>query len=156
MRRARLQKPGSGLQSAVGCPESSPGDVTIIPYSSFLRYLIMAVYLNTYETWEAYGGPEEGGWWYECGSPVQSLLISHDDYEEWMKNATDELLSMREKATYNYTQGQAPTPIKNGTGGYTFVLGSDTPSTYQRDNSFNSCFEEHFAEPYPKERPYYC
>jgi hypothetical protein len=41
----------------------------------------MAIYLNTYETWQAYGGPEEGGWWYECGKPVQSIKISDEDLQ---------------------------------------------------------------------------
>ena len=26
----------------------------------------MPVYLNTFEVWDCYGGPEEGGWWYEA------------------------------------------------------------------------------------------
>jgi len=25
--------------------------------------------VNVYETWLNYGGPEEGGWWFEAGSP---------------------------------------------------------------------------------------
>lgn len=25
--------------------------------------------VNVYETWLSYGGPEEGGWWYEEGNP---------------------------------------------------------------------------------------
>ena len=25
--------------------------------------------VNVYETWLTYGGPEEGGWWYEEGNP---------------------------------------------------------------------------------------
>lgn len=41
----------------------------------------MAIYLNTYETWESYGGPEEGGWWFECGTPVQSIKISEENLE---------------------------------------------------------------------------
>lgn len=117
----------------------------------------MTVYLNTYETFQAYGGPEEGGWWYECGTPVQSILISSEDYEEWMeKTPAEERQELREKATYNYTQGQAPTPVKNGLGGYTFMPGSDVPSTYRQDNSYSSFFEESFAQDYPQERPYYC
>jgi hypothetical protein len=56
----------------------------------------MAVYLNTYQTYQAYGGPEEGGWWYECGDPIQSLKVSEEDlgameaerdkkYEHWQE-----------------------------------------------------------------------
>lgn len=116
----------------------------------------MSVYLNTYETWEAYGGPEEGGWWFECGTPVQSILISDQDFDEWIKAACpDELQAMRMGATASYTQGKAPTPIRNGYGGYSFIVGTDTPLTYSQENSFRSCFEEGFAQPYPQERPHY-
>jgi len=29
-------------------------------------------YVNVYATDRHYGGPEEGGWWYDCGEPVAS------------------------------------------------------------------------------------
>jgi len=139
----------------------------------------MPVYLNTYETYQAYGGPEEGGWWYECGEPVQSVLLSDEDYEEWRKKIdaeTDALLEKEDyttekynsvgngkcrelcrKATLAYTEGRSPTPKKTGYGGYTFVVGSeDTPSTYQEDDSYSTIIEGHFAIAYPQERPYYC
>lgn len=49
----------------------------------------MAIYLNTYETWQAYGGPEEGGWWFECGTPVQSLKVSEENLE-WLREKREE------------------------------------------------------------------
>lgn len=116
----------------------------------------MAVYLNTYEVWQAYGGPEEGGWWYECGSPVQSVLISDQEYDDWMEaNPQEERTAQCQRATEFFTQGKPPTPAKTGYGGYTFVVGSDEPSTFVNDNDYNSCFEDHYAEPYPQERPRY-
>lgn len=117
----------------------------------------MAVYLNTYETHEAYGGPEEGGWWFSCGTPVQSVFISDEDYDEWLDSADpDEMYEMRTGATLRYTQGKAPTPIRNGSGGYSFMLGDDTPTTYREENSFTSFFEEHYGIPFPQERLEYC
>ena len=115
----------------------------------------MPVYLNTYETYEAYGGPEEGGWWYTCGEPVQSVFISDDELEDWIEANSPACYDMRDAATLRYTAGKSPTPIRNGAGGYSFVLGSDEPSTYRADNSFTSCFEDGFAEPYPATRPRY-
>lgn len=29
-------------------------------------------YIHKYEVWQDCGGPEEGGWWYECRAPVRS------------------------------------------------------------------------------------
>jgi hypothetical protein len=33
----------------------------------------MAYILAIYETDRAYGGPEEGGWWYDCGQLVRII-----------------------------------------------------------------------------------
>ena len=117
----------------------------------------MTVYLNTYEVWQAYGGPEEGGWWYEAGIPAQSVLVSHDDLEEWLETTpAEEQAAMREHATLGYTQGRPPTPRSTGYGGYTFAPGSDEPLAYHQDNDYRSWFEECYAEPFPQVRPYYC
>jgi hypothetical protein len=117
----------------------------------------MTVYLNTYEVWQAYGGPEEGGWWYDCGAPVQSVLISDQDLEEFLENSdSEELAKMRNGATLAYTQGRAPTAMKTGYGGYVFLPDCDEPISYHQDNDFRSCFEDCFAEAFPQERPCYC
>ena len=117
----------------------------------------MPVYLNTFEVWDCYGGPEEGGWWYEAGSPVQSVFICDDDLEEWLDAQTPENLQrLREGATLTYTRGESPTPRKNEHGGYVFAPGSDEPVAHYRDNDFRSWFEDCYAQPFPQERPYYC
>jgi hypothetical protein len=33
-------------------------------------------YVNVYEVEEAYGGPEEGGWWYDIGTPLASYATT--------------------------------------------------------------------------------
>jgi hypothetical protein len=139
----------------------------------------MTVYLNTYLVHQAYGGPEEGGWWYECGEPVNSFLVTTEDYESWSnidgmdlnedeKDAIwNERAKQREAINDVFKKGREATPIKNGTGGYTFVLqGSstslssddedETPSGYYCENDYVTYFQEDFAEYYPKERPHYC
>jgi hypothetical protein len=32
-------------------------------------------YLNAYEVTLGYGGPEEGGWWYDIGTPLASVPV---------------------------------------------------------------------------------
>lgn len=32
-------------------------------------------YVNVYETSQEYGGPEEGGWYYTAGEPVESVKV---------------------------------------------------------------------------------
>ena len=36
------------------------------------------LYVNCYMIDQAYGGPEEGGWWYTVGRPVESRLAEND------------------------------------------------------------------------------
>jgi hypothetical protein len=31
--------------------------------------------ITVHEVWDSYGGPEEGGWTYECGYPVETICI---------------------------------------------------------------------------------
>lgn len=38
-------------------------------------------YANAYLTDRLYGGPEEGGWWYDTGEPVMSLPFVCEDEE---------------------------------------------------------------------------
>jgi hypothetical protein len=118
----------------------------------------MAVYLNTYRIWQSYGGPEEGGWWYESGEPVQSVLISDMDIDDWYETicgTPEDRQQQCANATLFFTQGKAPVPAKTGHGGYTFMPGSDEPVSFVQDNDYQSCFEDHFAEVYPQERPRY-
>ena len=35
------------------------------------------MYLYIYQCSQAYGGPEEGGWWYSCGELIDSKRISN-------------------------------------------------------------------------------
>jgi len=115
----------------------------------------MTVYLNTYEVWQAFGGEEEGGWWYTCGAPVQSLKFSDDDYDEWIQQGSiEERADLLNRATLSFTEGRAPKPKDTGFGGYTFM--GSSPIDYRQDDDYVSMFEDSFAEAFPSEKPYYC
>jgi hypothetical protein len=38
----------------------------------------MAHVLAIYEVDRAWGGPEEGGWWYDCGQLARIIAVIHD------------------------------------------------------------------------------
>ena len=39
-------------------------------------------FVTVYEYWREYGGPEEGGWWYDVGTPIRSICcLNEDDIE---------------------------------------------------------------------------
>lgn len=44
----------------------------------------MRKYVNVYQVGRAYGGPEEGGWYFDHGVPVASIPVEFDD-DSWAK-----------------------------------------------------------------------
>jgi hypothetical protein len=34
-------------------------------------------HVNAYEVGRCYGGPEEGGWWYDAGTPLGSIMVEN-------------------------------------------------------------------------------
>jgi hypothetical protein len=48
------------------------------------------VYVTAYETSLGYGGPEEGGWWFDCGEWVETVQTSRPTAEkikgDWQEN----------------------------------------------------------------------
>lgn len=88
------------------------------------------LFANAYSANRLYGGPEEGGWWYDSGLPVASIPLPEDDdeaRERWM----------------DYLQKHVGWTSEHGTGS---VLGHDV---------FEKRVEDHFAESYPEETPHY-
>ena len=60
------------------------------------------MYLNIYEFSQAYGGPEEGGWWYTC----RELLESNEVTNLTRAKATVESLNKKFKnSTSDYSMG---------------------------------------------------
>lgn len=85
--------------------------------------------ITVHETYQCYGGPEEGGWWYNQGWPVQTICIFSkkqgikayvqysDEYEVWDQ--------------------------------------PDLGLTSTRSN-YDINFSNDFAKSYPDQRPVYC
>lgn len=83
-------------------------------------------YVNVYEVGQGYGGAEEGGWWFECGNPISSVLV-----EDW-----DAASSLRDELKEKFPD----------TGKSSSVLGGE---------DYRVRCERHFARSYPESRPYY-
>lgn len=102
-------------------------------------------YLNAYAVSRAYGGPEEGGWWYDVGVPLASVplaLISATD------DPTDEQIEAAKTALRQ-------TLLKQN------VI---DPHELESVNRFSVCgngddleiyIEEETAKAYPDGRPHY-
>ena len=89
----------------------------------------MAVYLNTYARHMQYGGPEEGGWWYESGTPYQTHCIFSK------KQCINRLLELTQDLDL---YDQPPIDDSRGLTALHATLGKG------------------YALYYPTERPYYC
>lgn len=93
------------------------------------RKYIVAVFA----TQQVYGGPEEGGWWYEAGYPVQKQKV-RGGYVTFYR---------RDKAL-----------------AYAFMLNrlmEDTTARHRRGvRELTACVCVDQVEAFPRHRPYYC
>jgi hypothetical protein len=93
-------------------------------------------YVHKYEERQQYGGPEEGGWWYDQRTPVQHAVYSSEDEED----ATEKCRALN-RAEYERREGLSVR--------YSSVLSHrETFYTY-------SVREEPVAVDEPEHRPHY-
>ncbi len=89
-------------------------------------------YINIYELDQHYGGPEEGGWWYDSGTPVYTMALPEGTEEDAALAAVDAL-----REVYRYE-------------------GRLTKSRYPHDGyDYSVVLEDEPAKAYPESRPYY-
>lgn len=89
------------------------------------------VFVNAYLVDRLYGGPEEGGWWYDSGAPLASVPVDRGDeaaIEMW-----------RAKLTTMFSD-------RAGSRSRSSVIGGPDIEVY---------VEDHTAAYFPAERPYY-
>jgi len=85
--------------------------------------------LTVHQTTLNYGGPEEGGWWYEAGYPVQTYCIFNK------RQAVQVFINLFDE----YELADQPS------------LGEST--TYY---NYEVNFSNDYAKVYPESKPYYC
>lgn len=122
----------------------------------------MRLFVNIYSAGRAYGGPEEGGWWFDVGTPIGSIPVEHtedewdemrgrfvavhgDDDTKWDLEKWAEHLDNDLKARAEFLRDMWATRYPH-TGNRQSVLGGE---------DYNVVIEDHFAEPYPEVRPRY-
>lgn len=111
-------------------------------------------YLNTYRIWQTYGGPEEGGWWYESGTPVQSIYLNQQTAEDYIESKEwEDIKELCEKTVSDYIKNSEDMYANNS--GYHFAPGSNEPSIHIKDNEYSTIIEDYYAEDYPSVKPHY-
>lgn len=94
------------------------------------------MHVATYRVTKKYGGPEEGGWWYETGEPEKvegfdTKFVADEDAAYALAREWNDRLD----ATVN--KGRRPISSVLSNGVYRAIATDDTP------------------EPFPAERPHY-
>ena len=84
--------------------------------------------VSLYELWQQYGGPEEGGWYYECGAPIKCICIFNK------KQAIKAALQLQQEAR---------------------ELFEDETDNYGWP-TYSIEFDQKYAAPYPQRKPHYC
>lgn len=90
--------------------------------------LIGPLYVNVYLVDQAYGGPEEGGWYYKCGEPMESCHV------ETEVEANEVAEKLRAKWS---NEGRRPI------------------SSVLSQGVYEVSVEDCFAQPFPDRRPHY-
>jgi len=104
-------------------------------------------YVNVYEVTQAYGGCEEGGWWYMCGEPIASIPV--DSQEELDAALAKEMKRHDLDDQGNYALRGQPNhqdyDVTRARGATSCAGGYDVQVSVQF----------HFAKPFPEETPHY-
>jgi hypothetical protein len=88
-------------------------------------------YLNAYLTEQQYGGPEEGGWWYDTGIPLASVPLVDGISQSAIDRLKQELKDIFKDREWGKKHS---------------AMGGEIVEVY---------VEDHFAEYFPKEKPHY-
>ena len=107
-------------------------------------------YLNIYEIGQAYGGPEEGGWWYSCGDPIESTLVVNLQHSI---KTCDKLNARFRNSSSGYAMGfgEHDGVDPDGFGDDNYLIRGGMWG----DKKLRARIEDHPAEAYPQERPHY-
>ena len=123
-------------------------------------------FVNVYSVTRHYGGPEEGGWWYNQGEPIASVPVVIGPpppwVPEWFGKKADGSpgypdfghvsrapeISAHDKARLEAKREELERMFEDVSEGDIYsMLGGTQLDVYIEDST---------AEPFPQERPYYC
>lgn len=102
-------------------------------------------FVTLYEVKSLYGGPEEGGWWYDWYTPIATKQVATQEMAELMQNkireraaemrkeaALDWARQMRESCDWAEARGLDPADLPEPDGPDNFVVMiEDRPGSYQ-------------------------
>mgnify|MGYP003644563732 CR=1 FL=1 len=109
------------------------------------------MYLNIYQCSQAYGGPEEGGWWYSCGELIDSKRISNLTRARQTVKELNKKFKNDDKGEYQMGFGGFDGCDDSGEGDDDYLM----LGGHWGFSDVRACIEEHPGKNYPSERPHY-
>lgn len=110
-------------------------------------------FMNVYAITRHYGGPEEGGWWFDAGEPLASVPVDADI-------STHEELKLKAELWKRFAERYGYDPAE--------IDSRNTPTGRRRRNRYSVLgsegeggadlyitIEDHFACPWPERTPHY-
>ncbi len=112
-------------------------------------------YVNAYAVTRHYGGPEEGGWWYNRGQPLASVPVKIGPPPQWVPEdgcmgrlvGYPDISAVDLQALKAERQRLRELFEDVNSGDINSVLGGVEVEVYWEDET---------AQPFPEETPYYC
>jgi hypothetical protein len=105
------------------------------------------MYLNFFSTGRYYGGPEEGGWWYDAGTPIASIPLPTDgEYVYPTTSGPDPYMALTEKGETLRQRIETALKAEHEWGDISSVNGGE---------KVTSALESGFAKPFPERTPHY-
>jgi len=136
----KVEFPFQYLKTAVDAiPENLTGKVDV---DGFLRIASGDMYVNVYLENKAYGGPEEGGWWYRYASPEKEKC------EEYFSERDEPAKKYLQRVQEAHTAAVAWCDEENRN------RNSDIGSMAS-DGRYTARIESDRAASWPEERPHY-
>ena len=94
-------------------------------------------YINAYCVTQAYGGPEEGGWWFDRGEPLESVRCDTQQQFDAATLVVEWRYKVKDCDKWSRERKAGPHSCMRGA------------------YSISVSVEDHFAEAYPRTRPHY-
>jgi len=113
----------------------------------------MLIYVNIYRVGRSYGGPEEGGWYFDTGTPIGAVPITVTEEERtaiW--NTAERHDKDFDYYLSDYLKKKAEAEAQRHR---VFFPRTNKRSSVLGGEDYDVLIEDSFPQPFPKERPHY-
>ena len=114
-----------------------------------------SLYVNVYEVHDNYGGPEEGGWYYDSGEVIKSYPVANQEEAEAVRTKLQQKYSIEQKDRKPFGSVQLNNPDEKMSPDWEPTSQADDESQVHYEGKVVVWIEDHPAKDFPDERPHY-